>query len=227
MVPQRAALHRIHDAAGPQVTNKPIERHRGAAGACLPAPVGGKCRTVAGALPPKPQQVPAGQWRRRPPRRAALNYKIQGALTQSLMITAAAAAAPTPCRLIWLRGPPITRQVPDSMLLAAVPMALATIVDGINLLLPGVTSSSDAARSAATALWWLVAALSVVASCAVPYFMFTAQHHCVQNMSVMWIVPGLPGVVVRAASGGLGPYALHVRMFAAQHSFASLLPEGL
>ncbi|KAL4434057.1 hypothetical protein ABPG75_000498 [Micractinium tetrahymenae] len=103
-------------------------------------------------------------------------------------------------RVTVLRGAAaLVRDGSQSLSLAAMPMALATVVDGISQLLPG--GFSESARSAAVVLWWLVVALSLAASCGLPYTMFTAHRHSLEGMSVVWAVPMLPGVVA-ASSGG-------------------------
>lgn len=76
-------------------------------------------------------------------------------------------------RVTWLRGGgSLLRTGSQCLSLGAVPMALATIVDGIVLLLP---TSAEAARTAAVVLWWINAALSVLVSLGAPLAMFTIQ----------------------------------------------------
>jgi len=87
-----------------------------------------------------------------------------------------------------------------SMFFGAVPMGLATIVNGfINF---GVHLLGEKAILIAHALWWVDAALSVACGLVIPYFMFTRQDHGIEKMTAIWLMP-IVAAEVAAASGAL------------------------
>lgn len=86
----------------------------------------------------------------------------------------------------------------QSMFIGAIPMGLATIINGFVLIWP----ISPESMSLAYALWWVDVAMSLWSVFVVPYFMFSAQEHSVERMTAVWLLPIVPPEVA-AASGGL------------------------
>ncbi len=80
------------------------------------------------------------------------------------------------------------------MFLGAIPMGLATIVNGL-VVFAGRTSL-------ALALWQVDAVLAATIGLAVPYLMFTRQQHSMDSMTAVWLLP-IVACEVTAASGGL------------------------
>lgn len=87
-----------------------------------------------------------------------------------------------------------------SMFFGAIPMGLATIVNGFIAFGPGILGAE--AIGIATVLWWIDAAMSVACGLAIPYFMFTRQAHSVEKLTAVWLLP-IVAAEVAAASGGL------------------------
>jgi tellurite resistance protein TehA-like permease len=87
-----------------------------------------------------------------------------------------------------------------SMFLGAIPMGLATIING--LLVFGVPFFGKSAVSVGHALWWADAAMSVGSGLLVPFLMFTIQHHSLERMTAVWLLP-IVAAEVAAASGAL------------------------
>lgn len=92
-----------------------------------------------------------------------------------------------------------------SMFFGAIPMGLATIVNGFLAFGPALIG--DAAVSIAHGLWWLDAAMSLLCGLAIPYFMFTRQEHSIEKLTAVWLLP-IVACEVAAASAGL--LALHL-----------------
>ena len=86
----------------------------------------------------------------------------------------------------------------QSLFIGAIPMGFATIVNGIFLLWP----LSPETILIAHYLWWVDVALSLFSVLAVPYYMFTTQHHAMDRMTAAWLLPVVPPEVA-AASGGM------------------------
>ena len=87
-----------------------------------------------------------------------------------------------------------------SMFFGAVPMGLATIVNGfVNF---GMHLLGEKAILIAHALWWTDATLSVACGLVIPYFMFTRQDHGIDRMTAIWLMP-IVAAEVAAASGAL------------------------
>ncbi len=86
------------------------------------------------------------------------------------------------------------------MFFGCIPMGLATIVNGTVIF--GLTRFGEAAVPVAIGLWWLDAALAVLAGLAIPFAMFTRQNHVFEEMSAIWLLP-IVACEVTAASGGL------------------------
>jgi len=87
-----------------------------------------------------------------------------------------------------------------SMFFGAIPMGLATIINGF--LVFGIPLWGDAAVSLARGLWWLDAGLAVACGALIPFLMFTRQEHRLETMTAVWLLP-IVAAEVAAASGGL------------------------
>lgn len=84
------------------------------------------------------------------------------------------------------------------MFLGAIPMGLATIVNGTVLFAH--------AYQAALGLWYADAALAVLVGLAVPFAMFTQQPHRLESMTAVWLLPIVASEVAAASAGGLVPH---------------------
>jgi C4-dicarboxylate transporter/malic acid transport protein len=91
-----------------------------------------------------------------------------------------------------------------SMFLGAIPMGLATIING--LLAFGVRRWGDAAVSVAHSLWWLDMALAVACGVLIPFLMFTRQDHSMEKMTAVWLLPVVAAEVAAASAGTLVPH---------------------
>ncbi|MBI3582096.1 MAG: TDT family transporter [Nitrospinae bacterium] len=91
-----------------------------------------------------------------------------------------------------------------SMFLGAIPMGLATIING--LLAFGVPHGGDEAVSVAHALWWLDMALAVACGVLIPFLMFTRQDHSMEKMTAIWLLPVVAAEVAAASAGTLVPH---------------------
>lgn len=87
-----------------------------------------------------------------------------------------------------------------SMFLGCIPMALATVGNG--MVLYGVPAFGDVAIDIAFVLWWLDGGLALACGVGVPFFMFTRQHHSHDQMTAIWLLP-VVACGVAAASGAL------------------------
>lgn len=102
-----------------------------------------------------------------------------------------------------------------SMFFGAIPMGLATIINGFIAF--GIPLWGDTALAIAHALWWLDVAMSLVCGLLIPFLMFTRQDHSLEKMTAVWLLP-IVAAEVAAASGamlsGLLPpdeaYAVHM-----------------
>ena len=86
------------------------------------------------------------------------------------------------------------------MFFGAIPMGLATIVNGF--LAFGPEFFGDDAVRIAHMLWLADVALSVACGVLIPFFMFTRQDHSMEKMTAVWLLP-IVACEVAAASGGL------------------------
>jgi tellurite resistance protein TehA-like permease len=66
-------------------------------------------------------------------------------------------------------------------------------------------------------LWWVDAAMSLACGLVIPYLMFTRQHHSLEKMTAVWLIP-IVAAEVAAASG-----ALLVPHLSASEAFAVLV----
>jgi C4-dicarboxylate transporter/malic acid transport protein len=87
-----------------------------------------------------------------------------------------------------------------SMFFGAIPMGLATIING--LIVFGLPLWGDAALGIAHALWWADVAMSVACGLFIPFLMFTRQDHSMEKMTAVWLLP-VVAAEVAAASGAL------------------------
>lgn len=98
------------------------------------------------------------------------------------------------------------------MFLGAIPMGLATIVNGF--LAFGIARIGPQAVDIAITLWWIDAILAIGVGLLVPFLMFTRQNHSIESMTAVWLLP-IVASEVTAASGGL--LAVHLAGLAAAH----------
>ena len=92
-----------------------------------------------------------------------------------------------------------------SMFFGAIPMGLATIVNGFLAFGPDLVGSGLAV-SVARALWQADAAMSAVCGIAIPYFMFTRQEHSMEKLTAVWLLPIVASEVAAASGGLLAPH---------------------
>ena len=91
----------------------------------------------------------------------------------------------------------IVRHSVQSMFLGAIPMGLATIVNGLLIF-----GGGKQAVWIAHGLWWLDVILSVICGLSVPFLMFTLQEHSIEKMTGVWLLP-VVAAEVAAVSGAL------------------------
>ena len=91
-----------------------------------------------------------------------------------------------------------------SMFFGAIPMGLATIVNGFLAFGPALIGPS--AISIAHGLWWADAAMSILCGVAIPYFMFTRQEHELGKLTAVWLLPIVASEVAAASAGLLAPH---------------------
>ena len=91
-----------------------------------------------------------------------------------------------------------------SMFLGAIPMGLATIINGC--LVFGVPRWGAAAVDAAQVLWWLDSAMSIACGVLIPFLMFTRQDHSIEKMTAIWLLPIVAAEVAAASAGLLLPH---------------------
>lgn len=122
--------------------------------------------------------------------------------------------------LRWLLFPIEAKQILNhpnmSLFLGAIPMGLATIVNGF--LSFGGHLYGDIAVQIATYLWYLDVFLAVLIAWVVPFCMFSCQDHQLQRMTAVWLLP-IVACEVAASSAGL----LLQHLAADQHALAILI----
>lgn len=91
-----------------------------------------------------------------------------------------------------------------SMFFGAIPMGLATIINGF--LVFGLPLWGTIALTIARTLWWVDVVLSVVCGVMVPYMMFTRQEHTIEKMTAVWLLPIVAAEVAAASGALLVPY---------------------
>ncbi|MCY1283432.1 C4-dicarboxylate transporter/malic acid transport protein [compost metagenome] len=92
----------------------------------------------------------------------------------------------------------------QSMFLGAIPMGLATLING--LVLFGVPHWGEGMLALAHGLWWLDVALALGVALLVPYLMFTRQDHALEKLTAVWLLPIVAPEVAAAAAGVLAPH---------------------
>lgn len=106
--------------------------------------------------------------------------------------------------LRWMLYPDEARQIFShpvmSLFLGAIPMGLATILNGF--LKFGAVLYGDIAVQIAQLLWYADAALALLIAWCVPFFMYSRQQHELKSMTAVWLLP-IVACEVAAASGGL------------------------
>ncbi|MGE8187697.1 TDT family transporter [Pseudomonas sp. NPDC086278] len=91
-----------------------------------------------------------------------------------------------------------------SMFFGTIPMGLATIINGF--LLFGLPRWGDGVIHIAEVLWWLDVAMSLACGVLIPYMMFTRQHHSIDQMTAVWLLPVVAAEVAAASGGLLAPH---------------------
>lgn len=86
----------------------------------------------------------------------------------------------------------------QSLFIGAIPMGLATVINGIFLLWP----TNSLSISISFSLWIIVVILSIISVLLIPYYMFTAHENSMNRMTAAWLLPIVPPEVA-AASGGM------------------------
>ena len=95
----------------------------------------------------------------------------------------------------------IIRHPVMSMFLGAIPMGLATIINGLL-----VFGGGETAVWMAHGLWWLDVAMSVACGLLVPFLMFTLQDHSFEKMTAVWLLPIVAAEVAAVSGALLVPY---------------------
>ena len=91
-----------------------------------------------------------------------------------------------------------------SMFFGAIPMGLATIINGFVTF--GVAHWGHAAISIAHGLWWLDMVMAVACGVLIPFLMFTRQNHSIESMTAVWLIPVVAAEVAAASAGVLLPH---------------------
>jgi C4-dicarboxylate transporter/malic acid transport protein len=92
----------------------------------------------------------------------------------------------------------------QSMFLGAIPMGLATIINGFITF--GVPHWGPGAAILARDLWAFDALLSAFVGLFVPYLMFTRQDHALEKMTAVWLLPVVASEVAAASAGLIAPH---------------------
>lgn len=106
--------------------------------------------------------------------------------------------------LRWLIFPHEAKQIfkhaSMSLFLSAIPMGLATILNGF--LKFGVDLYGDTAVQIAQILWYIDVVMALVIAWIIPFCMYSIQQHDLKTMSAVWLLP-IVACEVAASSGGL------------------------
>ena len=106
--------------------------------------------------------------------------------------------------LRWVKYPSEAKQIFThpmmALFLGAIPMALATIING--LLKYGQPVYGDSAIIWAETLWYVDVMMAVLIAWVVPFMMFQRQTHQLPGMTAVWLLP-IVACEVAASSGGL------------------------
>ncbi|WP_237725074.1 C4-dicarboxylate ABC transporter [Deinococcus alpinitundrae] len=92
----------------------------------------------------------------------------------------------------------------QSMFLGAVPMGLATVINGFITF--GVPQWGEGAALLARDLWIFDALLAAGIGLLVPYLMFTRQDHALERMTAVWLLPVVASEVAAASAGLITPH---------------------
>lgn len=111
-----------------------------------------------------------------------------------------------------------------SLFLGAIPMALATILNGF--LKFGPALYGDVAIQIAEMLWYVDVILALMIAWIVPFCMYSVQQHELKNMSALWLLP-IVACEVAASSGGLLLAHLEAGQNAVAILFSSYLLWGI
>ncbi|MGE8559810.1 MAG: TDT family transporter [Acinetobacter sp.] len=111
-----------------------------------------------------------------------------------------------------------------SLFLGAIPMALATILNGF--LKFGPALYGDVAIQIAEMLWYVDVILALMIAWIVPFCMYSVQQHELKNMSALWLLP-IVACEVAASSGGLLLAHLEAGQNAVAILFGSYLLWGI
>ena len=91
-----------------------------------------------------------------------------------------------------------------SMFFGAIPMGLATIINGFIVF--GLPLWGERSIDIAYALWWVDVAMAVGCGIAIPYLMFTRQEHSVEKMTAVWLIPMVAAEVAASSGAQLIPH---------------------
>ena len=91
-----------------------------------------------------------------------------------------------------------------SMFFGAIPMGLATIINGFLVFGPALLG--HAAIAIAYGLWWLDVVLSLACGLLIPFLMFTRQEHSIEKMTAVWLLPVVASEVAAASGAQLVPH---------------------
>ena len=92
-----------------------------------------------------------------------------------------------------------------SMFFGAIPMGLATILNGFVVFGPDIVGA-EAAMETALILWWIDMAMAIACGVVIPYMMFTRQDHSIDKMTAVWLLPVVAAEVTAASAGLLVPH---------------------
>lgn len=99
-----------------------------------------------------------------------------------------------------------------SMFFGTIPMGLATIING--LLLFSVPRWGRNAVMLAEFLWWIDVGMALICGVFIPYLMFTRQHHSIDQMTAVWLLPVVAAEVAAVSGGLLVPHLADGRGYA-------------
>lgn len=91
-----------------------------------------------------------------------------------------------------------------SMFFGAIPMGLATIINGC--VQYGLPLWGGAVIVWAQALWWLDVAMALSCGVLIPFMMFTRQQHSIDQMTAVWLLPVVAAEVAAASGGVIAPH---------------------
>lgn len=91
-----------------------------------------------------------------------------------------------------------------SMFFGAIPMGLATIINGF--LAFGIAHWGATAVHIAEFLWWIDMVMALACGVLIPFLMFTQQDHSIEKMTAVWLLPVVAAEVTAASAGLLVPH---------------------